>query len=201
MTEQENILNKLEGRIEDRLDIATVIESEIKYGTSTKVTDDCIHVMGELPSSLVAIADALAKNAAIAFEEEEVGKLLVALEPFTGNLAELGRLPFNRRQMLRTVGEVFRTYRRLLERVDVDEKPELPLAHGAPEHLWESLVEAYHLRKRARLVSNKLDVIEVMMSGLTELINANREFRVELLIVLLITIEIAIWIYESFIQN
>jgi uncharacterized Rmd1/YagE family protein len=50
-------------------------------------------------------------------------------------------------------------------------------------------------------VSSKLDVIEVMTGGLTELINAQRENRVELLIVLLIAIEIAIWIYESFIRG
>jgi uncharacterized Rmd1/YagE family protein len=199
--EQQGLLNRLADRIEDRLDTSATIESEIEYGTSVKFAGDCITIKGEALSSLVAVADALAKNVAITFEEAEVKKLLFALEPFTGDLADSGRLPFNRRRMLRTVGEVFRTHRRLLERVDVEEKPDLPKEHGESDHLWERLAEAYHLRKRSRSVSNKLDVIEVMMNGLTELINAQRALRVELLIVLLIATEIAIWIYESFIQG
>ena len=39
-----------------------------------------------------------------------------------------------------------------------------------------------------------------MMNGLTDLLNSQRELRVELLIVALIAIEIGIWIYESFIM-
>lgn len=128
-------------------------------------------------------------------------KLLLALEPFAGDLADSGRLPLNRRRMLRTVGEVFRTHRRLLERVEVEDKPELSPTPGEAIHLWDRLIEAYHLRQRARSVSNKLEAIEVMMNGLTDLLNSQRELRVELLIVLLIAIEIGIWIYESFIMD
>ncbi|MCW5700983.1 MAG: RMD1 family protein [Bradyrhizobium sp.] len=199
--EQQDILDGLANRIEDPIDTAAAIEMEIEYGTSTKFAGDRITIKDESPSSLIAVADALARHVAITFEEEEVRKLLLALEPFTGDLANSGRLPFNRRRMLRTVGEVFRTHRRLLERVDVEDKPELDPEHSEARHLWDRLIEAYQLKKRAKSVSNKLEAIEVMMSGLTELINAQRELRVELLIVLLIAIEIGIWIYESFIMT
>lgn len=200
-TEEEAILQKLADRIEDPIDTAVSVVTEIEIGAGTKVAGNLITVRDTSQSSLVAIADALAKNVALAFEEEEVRKLLKALEPFAGDLADSGRLPLNRRRMLRTVGQVFRAHRRLLERVEVEERPELAPDHGEPGHLSERLAEAYHLKKRARSVSSKLDVIEVMTGGLTELINAQRENRVELLIVLLIAIEIAIWIYESFIRG
>lgn len=199
--EQETILQKLADRIEDPIDTAVDVDTEIEIGAGTKVAGDHITVRDTSQSSLVAIADALAKKVALTFEEAEVRKLLKALEPFAGDLADSGRLPLNRRRMLRTVGQVFRAHRRLLERVEVDEWPELAPDHGEPGRLSECLAEAYHLRKRARSVSSKLDVIEVMTGGLTELINAQRENRVELLIVLLIAIEIAIWVYESFIRG
>jgi uncharacterized Rmd1/YagE family protein len=199
--EEEAILQKLADRIEDPIGTAVSMVAEIEIGAGTKVVGDRITVRDTSQSSLIAIADALAKNVALAFEEEEVRNLLKALEPFAGNLADSGRLPMNRRRMLRTVGQAFRAHRRLLERVEVEERPELAPDHGEPGHLSERLAEAYHLKKRARSVSNKLDVIEVMTGGLTELINAQRENRVELLIVLLIAIEIAIWIYESFIRG
>jgi uncharacterized Rmd1/YagE family protein len=199
--EQETVLKEIEGRIEDRLDTAAVVASEIELGPTTRIAGDRITIKDKSPSALVAIADALAKNVALAFEEEEVRKLLLALEPFTGDLADTGRLPMNRRRMLRTVGQAFRTHRRLLERVEVEERPDFPPGDGEPSHLCERLADAYHLKKRAKSVSRKLDVIEVMTSGLTELINARRENRVELLIVLLIAIEIGIWVYESFIRG
>ena len=198
--EQQDILDALATRIEDPIDTATTIEMEIDYGTSAKFSGDCITLKDETPASLVAVADALAKHVAITFEEEEVRKLLLALEPFAGDLADSGRLPLNRRRMLRTVGEVFRTHRRLLERVEVEDTPEVSPTPGEAIHLWDRLIEAYHLRQRARSVSNKLEAIEVMMNGLTDLLNSQRELRVELLIVALIAIEIGIWIYESFIM-
>lgn len=199
--EEETILQKLADRIEDPIDTAVSVVTKIEIGAGTKVAGDRITVRDISQSTLIAIADALAKNVALTFEEEEVRKLLKALEPFAGNLADSGRLPLNRRRMLRTVGQVFRAHRRLLERVEVEERPELAPDHGETGQLSERLAEAYHLKKRARSVSGKLDVIEVMTGGLTELINAQRENRVELLIVLLIAIEIAIWIYESFIRG
>jgi hypothetical protein len=54
------------------------------------------------------------------------------------------------------------------------------------------------LNERAKSLSRKLDVIEVMTTALTELIDAQREIRVEALIVLLIAVEIVIWLYEFF---
>lgn len=199
--EEEAILQKLADRIEDPIGTAVSMAAEIEIGAGTKVVGDRITVRDTSQSSLIAIADALAKNVALAFEEEEVRNLLKALEPFAGDLADSGRLPMNRRRMLRTVGQVFRAHRRLLERVEVEERPEFAPDHGEPGHLSERLAEAYHLKKRARSVSSKLDVIEVMTGGLTELINAQRENRVELLIVLLIAIEIAMWIYDSFVRG
>ena len=54
------------------------------------------------------------------------------------------------------------------------------------------------LNELAKSLSRKLDVIEVMTTALTELIDAQREIRVEALIVLLIAVEIVIWLYEFF---
>lgn len=198
--EQEAILSRLNSRIEDRLDTAAIVETKLEFGASTMPGSDRISVDAESVGSVSIIADALAKNVAIALEEEEVKKSLIALEPFTGDLAESGRLPLRRRKMLQTVGQVFRTHRRLLERVDVEEKPDVKPWNEESAQLWARLAEHYDLRKRARSVSAKLDAIEVMLGGLTDMINAQREIRVELLIVALIAIEIGIWVYESFIQ-
>ncbi len=194
--EEEALVQDLTDRIEGRLDAPVVAQSEIEIGTSAKVSGDLIMVRNLSPSSIAVVADALAKNVALTFEEAEVEKVLTVLEPFAGDLADTGRLPRSRRRMLRTVGQALRIHHRLLERVEVEERPDLLPDEDDINRLHEYLADAFHLKKRAKSLSRKLDVIEVMTTALTELIDAQREIRVELLIVLLIAVEIAIWLYE-----
>jgi uncharacterized Rmd1/YagE family protein len=153
------------------------------------------------PPCLVVVADALAKNAALAFEEAEVRNVLEALEPFADDLANTGRLPRNRHRMLRTVGHALRIHHRLLERVEVEERPELLASSDEIDRLHERLADTYHFKKRAKALSRKLDVIEVMTTALTEMLDAQRGIRLESLIVLLIAVEMSIYVYDLFLRG
>ncbi len=198
--EEEAFLQKLGDRIEGRLDAPVVVASEIEIGTSEKISDNFITVRDLSPPCLIVVADALAKNVALAFEEEEVRKVLEVLEPFASDLAGSGRLPWKRRQMLRTVGHALLISHRLLERVEVEERPELLPNHDEIGRLHEHLAEAYQFKKRARALSRKLDAIEVMTTALTELIDAQRGIRLETMIVLLIMFEISVYLYDLFLR-
>lgn len=182
------------------MDAPVIVVSEIEIGTSEGISGDIITVRNLSPPRLVAVADALAKNVALAFEEEEVRKVIEVLEPFASDLASSGRLPWKRRRMLRAVGHALLTHHRLLERVEVDEKPELLPNDDEIGRLHERLAEACHFRKRAKALSRKLDAIEVMMASLTELIDAQRGIRLETLIVLLIMLEISVYLYDLFLR-
>jgi uncharacterized Rmd1/YagE family protein len=197
---EEAFLQKLGDRIESRLDPPAVIVSEIEIGTSWKISDDFIAVRDLSPPSLVIVADALAKNVALAFEEEEVRKVLEALEPFASDLASSGRLPRNRRRMLRTVGHALLIHHRLFERVEVEERPDLLLSNSEIERLHERLADTYLFKKRAKALSRKLEAIEAITSALTELLDAQRGIRLETMIVLLIVFEIAITFYDLFMR-
>ena len=167
-----------------------IIVSQIETGTSEKISGDFITVRDMSPPCLVVVADALAKNVALAFEEEEVRKVIEVLEPFASDLANSGRLPRNRRRMLRTVGHALLIHQRLFDRVEVEDVPALLPDNADVEHLHERLADAYHFKKRAKTLSRKLDAIEVMTSALTELLDAQRGIRLETMIVLLIVFEI-----------
>lgn len=198
--EEEAFLQKLGDRIESRLETPVVVASEIETGASEKITGDVITVRDLSPPCLVVVADALAKNAALAFEEEEVRNVLEALEPFADDLADTGRLPRDRRRMLRTVGHALRIHHRLLERVEVEERPELPPGSHEVDRLHERLADAHQFKKRAKELSRKLEAVEVMTTALTELIDAQRGIRLETMIVLLIVFEISITFYDLFLR-
>jgi uncharacterized Rmd1/YagE family protein len=198
--EEEAFLQKLGDRVESRLDAPAIVVSEISIGTSEGISGDIITVRDLSPARLVAVADALAKNVALAFEEEEVRNVLEALEPIASDLASSGQLPWKRRRMLRTVGHALLTHHRLLERVEVEEGPELLPNDGETGRLHDRLAEAYHFKKRAKALSRKLDAVEVMMTSLTELIDAQRGIRLETMIVLLIMLEISVYLYDLFLR-
>lgn len=199
-SEEAAFLRELGDRVEGRLDAPVVVTSVIEIGTSEKISADMIRVRDLSPPRLVAIADALAKNVALAFEEEEVRKMLEALEPFASDLASSGRLPWKRRRMLRTVGHALLIHHRLLERVEVEERPELLPNGDEIRRLHERLSDAYQFRKRATSLSRKLDAVEVMTTALTELIDAQRGIRLETMIVLLIILEISVYLYDLFLR-
>ncbi len=60
------------------------------------------------------------------------------------------------------------------------------------QNLHECLAEAYHFKRRAEALSRKVEAIELMTTAITDLLNAQREVRLEVTITLLLVVEIAI---------
>jgi uncharacterized Rmd1/YagE family protein len=189
--DEEMFLQKLSDHIEGRLGTPVIDVSEIEIGADVNISDDVITVRDLSPPRLLVVVDALAKNVALDFEEEEVRKVFEALEPFADDLADSGRLPRNRRRVLQTVGHALRIHHRLFERVDVEEIPALPPDSDEIELLQERLADAYHFKKRAKALSRKVEAIELMTTAITELLDAQREVRLEVTIILLLAVEIA----------
>lgn len=198
---EEAFLQKLGDRIEHPLATPVIVESRIEIGTGETISGDLVTVRDLSPASLVVVADALAKNVALAFEEQEVRKVFAVLEPFASDLASTGRLPRNRRRMLRTVGRALLIHQHLFERVEVDERPDILSSDGDIERLHQRLAGAHHFKKRAKALSRRLDAIEAMTTALSEMLDAQREIRVEALIILLIAIEMSIYLYDLFVRG
>ncbi len=193
-------MRRLNERVAKRLDAPIIAVSEIEIGTGDTISPDLITVQDLSPLRLVVVADALARNVALTFEEAEVRKVFEVLEPFAGDLASFGRLPWNRRRMLRTVGHALLIHQRLFDRVATEEVPALLPNNADVERLRERLVEVYHFDARDQELSRKLEAIEIMTSALTELLDAQRGIRLETMIVLLIVFEITITFYDLFLR-
>lgn len=152
------------------------------------------------PPRLIVIADALAKNVALARDEREVSKVFEVVEPFAAELARSGRSPSNRRQMLRTIGQALLVRHRISGRVQVEEKPDVLWDNPQAERLHARLVDEYELRERATALSQKLSIIDETTRALTDLIDTERSIRLEATIVILIVVEIVITLYDLFIR-
>jgi uncharacterized Rmd1/YagE family protein len=148
---------------------------------------------------VLVICDALAKSVVLARDEREVASVFDRIEPFARELADRGRTPGGRRDILKHIGNALLVQHRVSGRVAVTEKPDVLWDHPGLERLYSRLEGEYELKERAGALDRKLTVIAETATALTDIIDTERSRRLELIIVALLLVEIAIGAYQIFI--
>jgi uncharacterized Rmd1/YagE family protein len=146
------------------------------------------------------IADALAKNVALAHDEREVSRVFDVIDPLAANLAQRGRTPGKRRDMLKLIGQALLVRHRMSGRVEVEEKPDVLWDRWDLERLHARLADEYELKERAGVLARKIEVVGETARALTDLLDVARSLRLEVMIVVLIVFEVLITLYELLIK-
>ena len=147
----------------------------------------------------LVIADALAKSVALGRDERLVNGVFDTIEPFAANLASKGRTPRRRNAMLKLIGEALLVQHRVSGRVAVEDKPDILWDRPDLERLWQRLNDEYELDERAQTLKRKLDVIVETARSLTDVIEANRTTRLEVIVILLIALEVVLSLTNMFV--
>lgn len=185
---------------------AAKIEDEVAIIEIAPDRDDQVEMGGLIsvkdlsPPRILVIADVLAKNVGLVRDEREVAKVLELIEPFASRLATTGRAPFNRRRMLRLIGQALLVHHRMSGRIAIEEKPDVLWDRGDLERLYARLEDEYELRERAIALRHKLEVIEETTRAVTDIIDTERSSRLEFIIAVLIVVEVLIASYDLFIR-
>jgi uncharacterized Rmd1/YagE family protein len=196
--EEDEILRSLRPRISGTvasadeiamLEIAPDLEEQIPPGGPIQVRDLSA-------DRLILIADALAKSAALARDEQEVAAVFDVIEPHARRLSERGRSPGARRDVLKLIGNALLVRHRVSGRVAVEEKPDVLWNRPELERLYARLEDEYELKERAGTLNHKLAVIGETATALSDLIHTERSLRLELIVVALILFEVIVTIYE-----
>ncbi len=199
--EEENFLEQMAGRIvgkRDRKNDETAV-LEILPGYEDRVPPGGPIQMPDLSAArFLVVADVLAKTVSLARDEGALSGVFDVIEPFAGELARTGRAPWNRRKMLRLIGQALLAQHRISGRVAVEEKPDVLWDHPNLERLYARLEDEYELRERARALTQKLGVIVETGQTLTDILDVDRSTRLEAMIVILILAEILITLTQIF---
>lgn len=189
------ILPMVQGRLSEREEeqIQLAQRDDLDEGVGA---DGVVRIGALAPDKLLVVADALAKSAALAQDERQVARVFDTMEPWARQLASTGRSPGGRRDMLRLVGSALLVQHRLAERVAVREKPDILWERPDLERLYARLEDEYELVERADTLGRKLDLIGETVEVLTDLIDTNRSFRLEAIVVGLILAEIALTLIQ-----
>jgi uncharacterized Rmd1/YagE family protein len=149
----------------------------------------------------LVIADVLAKSVSLARDEGQLGGVFDIIEPFAAQLARNGRAPWNRRSMLKLIGQALLAQHRISGRVAVQEKPDILWDHPSLERLYARLEDEYELNERAKAVTQKLNVIVETGQVLTDIFDVDRATRLEAVIVVLILAETMITLLQILLSH
>lgn len=196
----EKIARRISGRPDGKNEETAALEIRADY-------DDRVQPGGPVeipdlsPARFLVVADVLSKSVALARDENRLGGVFDAIEPFAGELARTGRAPWNRRSMLKLIGQALIAQHRISGRVAVEEKPDILWDHSSLERLYARLEDEYELNERAKAVTQKLNVIVETGQALTDILDVDRSARLEAVIVALILAETLITLLQIFLAH
>lgn len=201
--EEEALIRGLDGRIASPLatretESAIIVE---KAGEEELGVAGVLQVKSADQHRLLLIAEALATDVALAWDERRIARAFERIEPVAQALMQK-RLPGgSHADLLEQIGEALLIQKRLAGRVDLDEKPDVLWDHPELERFWAKLVDEYDLPARSRAIERKLVVIRETADTITDLIATRTSHRLEWYIIVLICIEIALGLYDRFLAR
>lgn len=147
------------------------------------------------PNRLLLVAEVLAVSVALAYDERRIARAFERITPIADSLAK--RQPSAPQgTLLEQIGEALLIQQRMASRVDLDEKPDVLWDHPELERFWAKLVDEYDLPQRARAIDRKLVVIRETADTIVDLMSTRTSHRLEWYIIFLISLEIAISMYD-----
>lgn len=187
----DRVLPRVQGPIAQREEEVVTIST----GAARRDDGAVFHVGTLSPETLLVVAEALAKSAALAQNERHIAGVFDAVEPWARRLAE-GRSPGGRREMTGLVGRALLVQHRLVERVGVREKPDILWDRPDLERLYARLESEYDLVERGAALTRKIKLISETATVMTDLIDTRRSLRLEVIVVALILAEIGMTVAE-----
>jgi uncharacterized Rmd1/YagE family protein len=193
--EEDELLHGLERRI-----IGPLAEREVENAQIVIAPDEegqlsssgAIQIKSAETNRLLLVGEALAVTVALAYDERRIASAFERIEPIAASLIKR-RLPSGPQSaLLEQIGEALMIQKRLADRVDLDEKPDVLWDHPELGRLWAKLVDEYDLPARARAIERKLVVIRETADTITDLISTRTSHRLEVWVIVLIALELGL---------
>jgi len=199
--EEEDLIRGLGERIVSPLSEREIETAQlvIKPGDDELLSSSgAIQLKNAESNRLLLVAEVLAVSVALAYDERRIAKAFERITPIADSLArrELPSAP--QAELLEQIGEALLIQQRMASRVDLDEKPDVLWDHPELERFWAKLVDEYDLPQRARAIDRKLVVIRETADTIVDLISTRTSHRLEWYIIFLISLEIALSMWDRF---
>lgn len=147
------------------------------------------------------IGDALAKSVILEYHENRIGSLFDKIEPIAKSLKEKGTLGYRTRDILKHIGASLVMAQQMVGKIEVTEKPMILWEHFELEPLHAQLVEDLEIIERQTSLERKIELISHTSHTSLEVLQQYHSHRLEWYIIILISIEIILQLYELFFKH
>lgn len=167
-------------------------------GDEGRVTFDEIYVTSLDVNNIKIISYVLSQSVALERYEEEIEGSLSEVGVVIENLKSTGRALLTQKEMLKQIGKVFSVKQIAVAHLSLFDKPEEIWESPELDNLYNKMSAEYDLRVRFDVLDEKIgylsDVSQMLINFLAEKQNA----FLEVIIIVLIVIEIALWFLPPF---
>lgn len=150
---------------------------------------------------LEIIGDALAKSVVLEYHENRIGSLFDKIEPIAKSLKEKGTLGYRTRDILKHIGASLVMAQQMVGKIEVSEKPVILWEHFELEPLYAQLIEDLEILERQTSLERKIELISHTSHTSLEVLQQHHSHRLEWYIIILISIEIVLQLYELFVKH
>ena len=193
------------GRIERGLAIITTLDYfddyklEISSVKTPAINNDCMISSTELSHQREIVGTVLAKSVALDRLEIDIDKLLDEIEDIVSYL-QRGYLTVSDKKLAKMSARILGFRLRTISYIMLLDKPEITWLNEEAEKLFDKLSLLFDLTDRCENIRLKSETLLDITGVFTELALAKRGSRLEWAIIILIIIEIALLVFEMFIQ-
>jgi uncharacterized Rmd1/YagE family protein len=145
---------------------------------------------------LLLVATVLARSVILARDEALVSDVFERTAPIVADLRENGRARLPVRQVMRYVGNVLSARHRVMGTVQASERPDLLWDHPELDRLYLRLEAEYELEDRSEALDRKFSALGEFTDVLLNIGQDKRAVRLEAAIIVLITFEILLNLFE-----
>lgn len=149
---------------------------------------------------LEIIGDALAKSLILEYHENRIGNLFDKIEPIAKSLKDRGKLGLHANDLLKHIGAGLLMAQEMVGKIEISEKPMLLWEHSELEPLHAQLVEDLEIIERQQSLERKIALISRTAETSFEVLQQHHGHRLEWYIIILISIEIFLQLYELFVK-
>jgi uncharacterized Rmd1/YagE family protein len=142
----------------------------------------------------------MGQSTALEYFENKVEELLSKSREISSVLQRKGRMASSEKEINRFIGYCMTTKQDLVASMYLLDKPDETWEDQVLDNLYRDATEMFELKERYRTVDYKLKMIEDELKLISNLLANKKTAFLELLIVILIAVEIALFVYELWIK-
>jgi uncharacterized Rmd1/YagE family protein len=195
--QQERFITDLGARITGKYQRVETERATVRAGDADGVEPDALILKDVSIEKLQLIAEILGKSVILARYETDIAEVFAKIEPLAHQMSTAVRsLPWNQRELVRTIGQAMHVEQELVGRAETLEKPDLLWDRPDLDRLYARLEDEYEIKERQAALDVKLGVVTRAAQTMLELSQAKRSLNVEYYILFLILFEVGLAIFQ-----